>query len=165
MKKDGDSINILFIEIYHKYKNDIYRIAYSYTLNKEDAEDIVQSTFIKLHNNINKFSNADDDVKRWLFTVAVNESKDLLKSIWRKRRVNYEELENIKDNKDNNKIKELNSILSKLDKKYRITFYLHYYEGYTAKEIANIIHISESAVKSRLLRVKEKISIEMEDIK
>ena len=162
MKKDGEIINTIFIEIYHNYKNDIYRIAYSYTLNKEDAEDIVQSTFIKLHKNINKFNSTDENVKRWLFTVAVNESKDLLKSIWKKRRVNYEELENIKDNKDNTKLKELINILNKLDKKYRVPFYLYYYEGYKVKEIAEIMKLSESAVKSRLLRVKEKITKEME---
>lgn len=162
MKKDGEIINTIFIEIYHKYKNDIYRIAYSYTLNKEDAEDIVQSTFFKLHKNINKFNSTDENVKRWLLRVAVNESKDLLKSIWKKRRVNYEELENIKDNKNIEKTKELINILNKIDKKYRIPFYLHYYEGYKVKEIAEIMKLSESAVKSRLLRVKEKITEEME---
>lgn len=155
-------MDVLFTEIYKMYHNDIYRLAYGYTLNLDDAEDIMQQTFVKLYKNIKKFNTADENVKKWLFKVAINESKDFLKSFWRKNKTIVDNLDNIINDKSNLKNYDLTNSLNKINKKYRIPFYLHYYEGYSAKEIAKIMNLSESAVKSRLLRVKEKIREEME---
>ena len=48
-----------FIRIYHVYKNDILRLAFSYTKNLSDAEDITQEVFIKLYDDFNKFSDEE----------------------------------------------------------------------------------------------------------
>ena len=154
----------LFIELFKKYHNDVYRLAYGYTLNFQDAEDIMQQTFIKLYKNINKLKQDEEYTKKWLFKVASNQSKDLLKSFWKKKKTNCENFDVIFSNKQNLEKEDLIQALSKIDKKYRIPFYLHYYEGYNAKEIAKIMKLSESAVKSRLTRVKDKIKKEMEII-
>lgn len=156
-------MDTLFTEIYKKYHNEVYRLAYGYTMNFADAEDIMQQTFIKLYNNINKFKSVDENVKKWLFKVAINEAKDNLKTFWKKNKTDTDNLENIISVNDSEK-NELLYSLAKIDKKYRIPFYLHYYEGYNAKEIAKIMHLSESAVKSRILRAKEKILKEMENV-
>lgn len=73
-----------FDEIYQLYTKDIYRLSYSYVLNKVDTEDITQKTFYKLYKNKKILSLPNEEVKRWLFRVCVNESKDLLKSPWKK---------------------------------------------------------------------------------
>lgn len=78
----------LFIELFKKYHNDVYRLAYGYTLNFQDAEDIMQQTFIKLYKNINKLKQDEEYTKKWLFKVASNQSKDLLKSFWKKKKTN-----------------------------------------------------------------------------
>ena len=154
----------IFIEKYKKYHNDIYRIAYSYTLNIQDSEDILQKTFIKFYKNINKLKKCEDEyIKKWLFKVTVNETKDFLKSFWRNHKIDHI---NIEDKKytDNLQYKsELLTALNNTDKKYRIPFYLYYYEGYEIKEIANIMNLSESAIKSRLSRVRNKLKTELED--
>lgn len=151
----------LFIEIFDKYHNDVYRLAYSYTLNKEDAEDISQRTFTSLYKNIKKFSTVDENVKKWLFKVASNDSLDLLKSSWIKKRFDTTEIE-IKV-KDNEKNMDLLNAWKKISKKYRMPIYLYYYEGYSINEIALLLNITESATKLRLKRGKEKLKIEMGD--
>lgn len=153
-----------FIEKYKKYHDDVYRLAYSYTLNMQDSEDILQRTFIKFYKNIDKFVKGEDEyIKRWLFKVSVNEAKDVLKSFWRVHKVDNNDFENLKYAEDNPKDYDLLQALNNIDKKYRITFYLYYYEGYEIKEIANIMHLSESAIKSRLSRMRDKLKIELEE--
>lgn len=143
----------LFMEIYQKYYKDVYNIAFSYTLNKSDAEDIVQKVFLKLFKNINKFSSSDINVKKWLFKVSANESKDLLKSFWRSKMTNYELTEVPYLRSDDSFI--IFELLKEFDLKYRIPFYLHYYEGYTSKEIAHILKLSKNVIDTRLFRIKK----------
>ena len=83
-------MEVLFEEIYQKYYKDVYNLAFSYTLNNNDAEDIVQKVFMKLFKHIDKFNSSDINVKKWLFKVSANESKDLLKSFWKSKKSNYE---------------------------------------------------------------------------
>ena len=68
-----------------KYHGTVFRVAYSYVKNREDAEDIVQEAFLRLYNSESRF-NADENVKAWLIRVSVNLAKDTLKSSWLKGR-------------------------------------------------------------------------------
>ena len=150
----------LFSEIYNKYKNDVYRLIYSYMLNKEDSNDILQKVFTKLYIHINKFYSSDENVKKWLFKVASNECKNYFKSFWISKRKDVENINDliIKENKDNYVVDTLNIV----PYKYRITLYLYYFEGYSIKEISSILSISENNVKQRLKRGKEKLKVELE---
>ncbi len=154
-------MNDLFMEIFDKYQCDVYRLIYSYTLNVQDTEDILQRTFIKLYRNIDKFNSSDENVKKWLFRVAINDSKNMLKSMWRMKKVNLEDYDNIAsvDKDKNNLLKSLNYV----GIKYRVPLYLYYFEGYNIKEIAELMNLSESGIKSRLKRGKEKLKKEMEE--
>lgn len=154
-------MNDLFTKIYNNYKNDVYRLIYSYVLNKEDSNDILQKVFTKLFININKFNLVDNNVKKWLFKVASNECKNHLKSYWISKRKYIDDLSNL--NKIDNKDNELINILSSISLKYRLPLYLYYYEGYSIKEISTILKISESNTKQRLKRGKEKLKIELEE--
>ena len=83
-------------EKFNKYFNlfyrDVYRLAFSYTLNYADSKDIVQETFIKLYKNMNKFKeNTDVEIKRWLMVVVSNNCKDYLKSFWKRKVKNLAE--------------------------------------------------------------------------
>lgn len=149
-----------FDEIFLLYNKDIFRCSISYVINKHDAEDIVQKTFYKLYTNKKILNKENEIIKKWLYRVCINESKDLLKSSWKKVSTNDELL----INKSNTKKKEVDLIdlLKSITPIYRSTLYLYYYEGYSIKEIANIIKKSESAVKMRLTRGKEELKKEME---
>ncbi len=152
-------MDTLFTEIYTKYYNDVFRVAYNYTLNRHDAEDIVQLTFTKLYKNRKKFQEANEDVKKWLFRVAINNSKNFLLSAWKKKNDLKDDLElfGMKE-KDRSVLYDLQH----LSKKYRITLYLYYFEGYSIKEIASILNTTQSNIKQRLKRGREKLKIEME---
>ena len=140
-----------FDQIYKvNYKN-VYRLSYSYVLNSQDAEDILQKTFYKLYCRKKLLKLSDEEIKKWLFRVCINESKDLLKSIWHKKTSEYDDSIKTKDLKD----EDIMDCLS------RIPIYLYYYEGYSIKEIAKMIHKKESAIKMRLSRGKDYLREEM----
>ena len=146
-----------FNELYQLYKNDIYRLAYSYLLNEQDSEDVIQKVYIKLYNNKKILALSNNEAKRWLFRICINESKDILKSPWKKLKATINN--DIKDNKttDDSLVDALNNI----NPDFRISLYLFYYEGYSIKEIAKQLKKSESAIKMRLLRGKEALRKEM----
>lgn len=154
-------MNNRFDEIYYLYSKDVYKLIYSYLFNIQDTEDILQKTFMKLYNNKKILLLENEEIKKWLFIVCANESKDLLKSFWRSKKSNYE-LEEIPYNTNTDSFIILD-ILKDFDSKYRIPFYLHYYEGYTSKEIAEILKISKSVVEVRLFRIKKMIKDKLGD--
>ena len=148
-----------FNELYQLYNNDVYRLSYSYLLNEQDAEDVIQKVYIKLYNNKKILMLSNNEVKRWLFKVCINESKDILKSPWRKLKSSI--TNDIKDEKVKNDT--LLEALNNINSDYRIPLYLYYYEGYSIKEIAVQLKKSESAIKMRLFRAKEALKKEMEE--
>ncbi len=154
----------LFDKLFNLYRNDIYRLAYSYVLNKCDAEDITQKVFYKLYLNIKKIflMNSNMDIKKWLFRITINESKNFLKTSWFKT-IKDSERDNYKMVDKSNK--EFTYILKNIPLSYRIVLYLYYIEGYDIKEISEIIKKSTSAIKMRLLRGREMLKKEMEDLK
>lgn len=153
----GDKLDNCFIRIFNLYKNDIFRLAYSYTKNISDSEDITQNVFVKLYKHEDMFNNLDSDIKRWLVTVTINECKTYLLSTW-KRKIFYltEKEENILSQQTNSSDNLLEQIL-KLPKKYRTIIFLYYYEGYKIKEISKILKMSETNIQTILSRARKKL--------
>lgn len=145
-----------FIEIFNLYKNDIYRLSFSYTKNISDADDIVQNVFVKLFRHQELFDKNFLEIKKWLVRVTINECKTLLLSSWKKKIIpKNEEYEKLSFT-----VIHSNSILSEvleLPKKYRVVIYLYYYEGYKIREISELLKISETNVQTRLSRAREKL--------
>lgn len=140
-----------FIYIFNLFKNDIYRLAYSYMGNYSDADDITQSVFIKLYRKMNTLDSTES-IKKWLIKVTINECKTLFLSSWYKRIVPLtSKEENIGKIDNNNDI--LDSIME-LPKKYRIVIYLYYYENYKIKDIVDMLRMNENTVKTQLKRAK-----------
>lgn len=130
----------------------VFRLAYSYLKNREDAEDVSQEAFVKLYKS-DEFFKTDDNVKAWLIRVTINLSKNLLKTFWRKGRVELE-----KDIPYENKREgQLLEYIAKLKPKYSIIIHLFYYEGYSIKEISEICKISSVAVRTRLNRARNQL--------
>lgn len=150
-----------FNKLFRLYSNDVYRLAYSYVLNKADAEDIVQRTFYKLYKNFKKISHSDVDIKKWLFRVSINESKDILKSFGFK--ASQHTLEEHTLCAKISSEKDFLETLKNVSEKNRIPLYLFYYEGYSNEEIAKILNKSTSAIKMRISRGKEQLRKEFID--
>lgn len=111
-----------------------------------DAEDAVEETFIVYFKKSPDFSSEGHE-KAWLITVALNKCRDILR--YRKRhKTEPEEL--FKNYPVPNDDKRILEALAEVPEKYRQTLSLHYIEGFKVREIAEIMKISESAVKMRL---------------
>ena len=67
----GGILDNQFIRVFDLYKNDIYRLVYSYTKNKSDSDDITQNIFIKLYNHNEILRRQDEDIKKWLIKVRL----------------------------------------------------------------------------------------------
>lgn len=145
-------------ERYYLYKSMLFRIAFSYTGNKCDSEDILQEAFIKLIYHAPVFSGAEDE-KRWLIRVTINLCKNHLGSFWHKNRRNIEDIEQYAAMEEDRE--QLLEILN-LPVKYKTVIHLYYYEGYSISEIAQILTLGVSAVKMRLKRGRELLKIELE---
>ena len=141
-----------YIRIFTLFKNDIYRLAYSYTKNFSDTDDIVQSVFIKLYKNFDKFTD-DTSIKKWLTKVTINECRTLFLSAWKRKvfPITDKEENIVEEKKDDSSL--IDSLMQ-LPKKYRIVLFLFYYEDYKIKEISEILNLNESTIKTRLSRAK-----------
>lgn len=138
-------------EKYDKYIKLVYCTAYVYFKNKADAEDIASEVFIKYFTSSPQF-NDEQHEKAWLTRVTVNRCKDTLKSFRIKRTVPLEEAESVTAEADQNVVYE--AVMS-LPKKYRVPVHLYYYEGYSTKEIGEILKKSDQTIRSRLSRARK----------
>ena len=137
-------------EFMEKYLNTVFRVTLGYVKNIHDAEDITQNVFFKLYSH-NKDFESDSAVKAWLIRVAINESKDLLKSSWFKSRDSLDESLVAPAESDYG----LYEYVKRLKPIYRTVIYLYYYEGYSTNEISEILKKPLSTVKMQLQRSRK----------
>ena len=133
----------------HRYQDTIFRLAYSYTKNHFDADDVTQNVLLQLYKSQKAFE-SEAHLKNWLMCVTVNQCKNLFRAPWRKHE-NLEDYANTVVFQEDD-AKDLFRTVMALDKKYRVTLLLHYYEGYTIREIAEIMNVPEKTVSTRLIR-------------
>ena len=128
----------------------LYMLALSFTKNHSDAEDIMQNVFLKLLKHNKPFNN-EEHLDKWLTVVCVNESKNYIKSPFRKNTVLLDEAKDLYTFDTVDEYDIFKSVMS-LPKKERTVIHLFYYEDLPVKEIAKMLKINESAVKTRLNR-------------
>ncbi|MGN0161019.1 MAG: RNA polymerase sigma factor [Lachnospiraceae bacterium] len=143
-----------FAAFAEKYMDTIYRVAYSWTKNPDDANDVTQDVLIQLYKTTKEFE-SDSHLKNWLIRVTVNQCKMLFRSPWSK-------MEDINDYAEtigfeDESYLDLFQAVMKLDKKYRVPLMLFYYEGYSTAEISSILSVPEKTVSTRLYRAKAKL--------
>ena len=136
-----------------RYSDMVLRLCMVSLKNTADAEDVVQTVFLKYALSNQTFETADHE-KAWLIRVTVNCCRDLLKNFFRKHTVSLEDIAEYADRTTPEQSSVLEAVRS-LPKKYREVVYLHYYEGYTAPEIAGILRINSNTVYTHLSRARE----------
>lgn len=137
------------LTLFHEYSNMVYRLAYSYLGTPQDAEDLVQTVFLKIIDG--KALPKPGSERAFLIRIAVNCCKDQLRSVWRSRIVPIDDAIPFQHPED----RELFQAVMELPQKYRVVIYLHYYEGYTFPEIAEFLKISPSGVSMRIHRARK----------
>lgn len=147
MKKDK------VLKLYDLYSENVYRLACSYTGSAADAQDIVQDVFLKLLQKNIKISEGKE--KAYLMQMTANACRDHLRTASIRKNVPYEEYLASERGGLSREGSDLLHSLSLLPDNYRAVIHLHYYEGYTLKEISQILKLSVSAVSMRLTRGRE----------
>lgn len=138
-----------YIKLFHRT---VYRAALGLLHNAAEAEDATQETFVKLFES-NKHFTSDEHCKAWLLRVVINHSKNVLSSFRFSRTEELDEAIPVEDLAE----RDLADALEQLPTKYRAVIHLHYFEGYSAKEIAEMLDLSTTAVTTRLARGREKL--------
>jgi RNA polymerase sigma-70 factor (ECF subfamily) len=137
-------------EVVERYADMVFRIAFTHTKNRADAEDLFQEVFLKLCRSAPRFS-SEEHRKAWLIRTTVHQSYNLLGSAWR-RLVVLGEFERQAEQEEVGG--EVLEALRALPLKARAVVELFYYEGMSIAEIAAALGLPGNTVKSRLLRAR-----------
>lgn len=169
--KAGDKAE--FARLVENYSNPIYRLAMKMLGNTQEAEDVVQTTFLNAMNSIESFEGRSH-ISTWLYRIAMNESLMIL----RKRRPDLVSTDQEEESEDG--VKEpiqitdwcclpekelltsetrefLQTAIQELSVPLRSVFTLRDIEGLSIKDTAEALNISETSVKTRLLRARLKL--------
>ena len=154
-------------ELMERYRNNLFVAAFQICKNREDAEDVVQDTFLQYHTNRKEYE-SEEHIRAWLLRVAINKAKNVNLTMWRRNKQPLEDY--IEDlTFETKEASNLFEAVLALPEKYRVVIHLFYYEDYSVKEIAGVLKTSQSNVKVRLSRgrgmLKEALKEEWEDDK
>lgn len=138
-------------EQYDRYGSMLFRMCMVILCNKQDAEDVVQDTFAKYLQTRPDFHSAEHE-KAWFLRVAENRCRDKRRAVFFRRTVSLDEIEEYAQTPEETEILDK---ISTLPPRCKSVLYLHYVEGYKVREIAEILHIRENAVKTALCRGRQ----------
>lgn len=127
--------------LFHRYRDDVYRLAVNYTRSPEEAEDVSRAVFLKLVEHGELMPGTERD---FLMQTTADTCRNLLHSGGWKRAV--------KELLFNQKPDTLRQDILRLPPKYRVVMYLRYYEDFTTGEIARLLKIPQSTAAARLSR-------------
>ncbi len=165
MKKSLLRTNKEITETYERNADRVYKMAYLFMKNEQDANDIVQNVFIK-YMNTDVYFNDSEHEKAWFITVTKNSCKDLLKSSWFTKSRGIEEIENHSVTENVNATNsELLELIKGLKTNYKIAVYLYYYEGYKVKEVAELMNSKESTVQTWLAKARQELECRLKEDK
>lgn len=159
--------------IVEKYKRLVYRLAFQITKNHEDANDVMQDTFLKVYESIHSFRK-ESAFETWLYRIVVNQAINLVKRRERRReaplsgttetqiRSELKRASNLRNNphlsvERKELQRQVTQAVNSLPMKHRMVVILHEFEGLTHPKIASILNCSEGTVRSRLHYARKKL--------
>lgn len=146
-----------------QYSDMILRLCTSYLKSPADAEDVCQVVLYKALTHTPPFSSPEHE-KAWIIRVSCNQCKDLLASASRRLDDANVEVETLTPAHHDRYLMPgpITQAVAQLPDEQRIAVYLHYYEGYTAPEIANLTNSTSAAVYQRLSRARASLRTTLE---
>ena len=145
--------------LYRRHAAKLYSVCMQYSGNNEEARDILQEGFIKIFENLNSYKH-EGSFEGWMRRITVNTALEKFRSRYGLYRVDdidqVPEPDAEPDNQDYAGLEaaDLLGIIRELPPKYRMVFNLYAIEGYSHKEISEMINISEGTSKSNLSRAR-----------
>lgn len=153
--------NERFTCLAQRYIDTVYRVALNYLKSPSDADDITQNVFLKLLQEKKPFD-SDEHVKHWLIRVTVNECKNLVRSRWWRAESIEEYAGQLAF--DNQAQSDLFHMVMALPRKYRLPIYLYYYEGYSTREIGQMLKLPKNTVCTQLKRGRELLKESLQEV-
>lgn len=160
---DNSSLEEQITQYAVEYRENFYRLAFSYVKNADDALDIVQESVYKAILSSSKLKNPEY-IKTWFYRIVVNTSLDFI----RKQRKSVAVGEEILSSFDFGSVDQyenfdLQEALDNLPAKYRTIVILRYFEDLKIDEIAEILNENNNTVKTRLYKSLEKLRLDLSD--
>lgn len=166
----GDNKSELLEQLVDQLGSNIKRLIYTYVKDWSIAEDLTQETFITCYKKMAEFRE-DSSYKNWLYKIAINKSKDFLRSKWYRRVIpsdfGFENFKEVNKSAEEELVVAeedyaLSSQVLLLPKKYREIIILYYYEELKIREIEALTGINQETIKTRLRRAKQRLREQME---
>lgn len=147
-----------FEKTVQEYTDYVFNLAYRILGSREDAKDVVQETFLKVHKN---FQNVDPtkSLKNWICTIALNTSRDIYRNHRRRKEQNFEDpseqnhtypMDVVLDSK-----RQVEQVLQSLPLEFRMVIHLFYIEEKSLLEVSELLKIPLVLVKVRLYRARK----------
>lgn len=159
-----------FKKLVQEYKERLYWHIRKIVLDHEDANDVIQNTFIKIHLNIDKFK-GDSSLFTWMYRIATNESINFINS--KSSKMGLQNQEWIESKAEGLKADSyfdgdeaaliLQKLVAKLPEKQRIVFNMKYFDGMSYQTISEILGTSEGALKASYHHAVQKIKTKLND--
>lgn len=140
------------IDTIKRNSNTVYRLAFSQTRNKNDADDVYQEVFLRYLKHKPVFENPEHE-KAWFIRVTLNCSKTHIKSFLNPRFVELDESFEVQEVEK----EDLSFALDRLPKQYRAVIHLFYYEDMSVSAIAKTLRLKEGNVRMLLTRARRKL--------
>jgi len=172
---DSDAFRLLV----EQHSRAIFRLAFRMTGNEEDAEDVVQETFLRAYRQLDKYE-ARSSFSTWLYRIASNYSLDLIRM--RKRHEDKRERGSAVDDRDilqsipvdspgpdrllyGSQVKDrVNAALNELSAQERTAFVLRHFEGHSIQEIGEALGTGANATKHSIFRAVQKLRKSLEPV-
>jgi len=153
-------LNFYFEQLYQRYSDKVFRKCYSFVKNNQKAEDLTHDIFLKLITKIGTFKDSAR-FSTWLYSITYNYCMDHLRAGKRSREIPLDAEIDWEDQPEDDlselQASGLKHSLEKLDPKDRALLLMKYQDDFSIKEIADALQTTESAVKMRLMRSKERL--------
>lgn len=143
-------------EVISLYSEMVYRLAFSHTGSRSDADDIYQEVFLRLVSCRTPFD-SEEHRKAWLIRVTINCCNKLWRCAWRRHTVTLDALPEESHTFSLPEESALFCALQKLSASDRDLIHLFYYEQLSTREIATIFSQKESTIRSRLTRTRQRL--------
>jgi RNA polymerase sigma-70 factor (ECF subfamily) len=155
-------------KLFDKFAPKMMYVCLRYCKNQNDAEDVLQESFIKIFSSIDKYKN-EGSFEGWMRRIFVNSCLDFLRK--EKQLSGTSSLEDVEfkihddySTSQNLEAEDLMKIIEKLPKGYQVVFSLFAIEGYSHKEIGELLNISEDTSKSQYFRARASLKAYLERI-
>ena len=137
------------------YIDTVFRLAFSWLKSPADADDVTQNVLLSLYRTENQFE-SDEHVRSWLMKVTVNECR----KVWRRPFRSHENIDDYAETLafEDPSYRDLFEAIMQLDRDKRTVIVLYYIEGYSIKEIAEILNVPAATIGTRLARARAKLA-------